>query len=180
MGLIGDIAEGIGNVLGSEAARPVLIEVGRQIYAHNNPPETRSLPPVAYPLPPPQLVQGPMPQPAPGGFVDVFQEYIGMPSGSAVGNIIDYFQGQTPPGGGSQVANGLMPHAQHPPLFRARQGTAVGQRVIPVMNPQTGKTHFFGDLGTPLLFSRDFAAHKRVNRLARKAGRGRTRSRKRR
>jgi hypothetical protein len=95
-----------------------------------------------------------------------------------VGTITQWF-GDEP--GGMSMANGaVIPHAQHPPLFRARNASAVGQRVIPVMNPVTGKTHFFGDLGTPLLFSRDFSAHKRVNRLARKAARGRTRSRKRR
>ncbi len=77
---------------------------------------------------------------------------------------------------GGQMSNGMLPsipHASHPALFRPTRAGAVGNRVIPVVNPMTGRTHFFGDLGRPLLFSRDFAAHKRVNRLARKAARKR-------
>lgn len=39
----------------------------------------------------------------------------------------------------------------------------------------TGKRHFFGPMGRPMLWSRDFAAAKRLDRIARKASRGRSR-----
>jgi len=122
---------------------------------------------------------------------DRIQEIIGVSDESLAGRAGDALtawftddSGQVtnhPPGGVPGMANGMtLRHAEHKPMFRYRNSTAVGQRVIPVQNPMTGKTHFFGDLGTPLLFSRDFAAHKRVNKLARKASRGKPRSRKRR
>lgn len=54
-------------------------------------------------------------------------------------------------------------------LFRPTAGRFRPARVIVVPNPMTGEPTFFGHLGRPLLFSRDLSAHKKVNRLARKA-----------
>lgn len=177
--IIGGVFGSVKEILASDAGRGVMVEAGRAIYRHNNPPETRSLPPLA-------PIQGPQPevydqtdwrapQGGPGWLEQTADFLEDLTPFGRLDN--EMFGSQLGGNGGAQVGNGLtIPHANHPALFRARKSTAVGQRVIPVINPITGKTHFFGDLGTPLLFSRDFSAHKRVNRLARKAARGKGRS----
>lgn len=58
--------------------------------------------------------------------------------------------------------------------FRQTQMGAASQKFIGV-NPVTGRATWFGPLGSPVLFSRDFAVMKRLRRVAVKAGRARGR-----
>jgi hypothetical protein len=182
MSVWGDIASGIGDFLGSDTARELAVNVGTAIYQHNNPVENRSLPPVQWAPRLPANYYGSQPiLGVPQGYADDDSRFENLMEYIVPGARADDLLDQAVGGinqliGGSSMVNGngaMIPHAQHQPLFRARRSGAVGQRVIPVINPISGKTHFFGDLGQPLLFSRDFSAHKRVNRLARKAARKR-------
>jgi len=97
-------------------------------------------------------------------------ETVGLGLGKAAKFIGGLFEGgagvsrQALPGG---LAIGDLPLGGA--LFRPRMGGLTPARVVVVPNPLTGEPIFFGHLGRPLLFSRDLAAHKKVNRLARKA-----------
>ena len=54
-------------------------------------------------------------------------------------------------------------------LFRVGRQSLRPARVVVIPNPLTGEPTFFGNLGKPLLFSRDLSAAKKVARLARRA-----------
>ena len=58
--------------------------------------------------------------------------------------------------------------------FRRTQMGASSQKFIGV-NPVTGRATWFGPLGSPVLFSRDFAVMRRLRKIAVKAGRARGR-----
>jgi len=53
-----------------------------------------------------------------------------------------------------------------PGLFRPTAGRTRPVRVVSVPDPDTGEARFFGHLGTPVLFSRDVSAAKKVRKLA--------------
>jgi hypothetical protein len=57
-------------------------------------------------------------------------------------------------------------------LFRPSASTGIRPaRVVVVPHPVTGAPVFFGNLGRPLLWSRDLSAARKVDRLARRARR---------
>lgn len=58
--------------------------------------------------------------------------------------------------------------------FRRTQMGASSQKFIGV-NPVSGRATWFGPLGSPILFSRDFAVMRRLRKIAVKAGRARGR-----
>lgn len=58
-------------------------------------------------------------------------------------------------------------------LFRPTQAGWRPRSLIIAANPATGKPTFFKNAGTPILFSGDLSAARRVSRVARRAKRGR-------
>lgn len=60
-----------------------------------------------------------------------------------------------------------------PTMFRPTASTMRPASVVVIPHPETGAPTFFGNLGKPLLFSRDLSAARKVNRLARRARRAR-------
>lgn len=58
-----------------------------------------------------------------------------------------------------------------PSLFRPGRVSSRPASVVCVPDPQTGEARFFGSLGTPLLFSRDVSAAKKVRKLAQRFAR---------
>ena len=59
--------------------------------------------------------------------------------------------------------------------FRERAATATPERFIMREHPYTGRMHYWEHVGRPVLFSRDLAACKRVNKIAARAARARGR-----
>jgi len=56
-------------------------------------------------------------------------------------------------------------------LFRVGRQSLRPARVVVIPNPLTGEPTFFGNLGKPLLFTRDLSAAKKVAKLARRVSR---------
>lgn len=65
---------------------------------------------------------------------------------------------------------GMMEGRGTSPYLRTQAGVRPARHFVQV-NPLTGKLDNFGYLGPCVLFSRDMSAHRKVNRLARKASR---------
>ncbi len=80
-------------------------------------------------------------------------------------------------GGGDQVADfnipgtGLGAEVVCAGMFTRNRNNIRPARLVIVPHPETGEPVFFGNLGKPLLFSRDMSAARRVRKLAARARR---------
>lgn len=78
--------------------------------------------------------------------------------------------------GGEQMANGgalVGPGAAPGTIYRVVNQRLVPRRSFSILNPSTGRFDWFKSAGRPILWSGDFAACKRVDRVARRARRAR-------
>ena len=72
-------------------------------------------------------------------------------------------------GGGGMVGPGASPGT----IFRVQGERLVPRRTFEIMNPSTGRTVFYRNMGRPILWSGDLSACKRVNKAASRARRRR-------
>ena len=80
--------------------------------------------------------------------------------GQGIGSAIDWLQGQ-----------------DCPQMFVPTQSTIRARHLVQVQNPQTGTTHWYRNVGRPILFSGDLRAAKRVRKVASMARRASPRKR---
>ncbi len=176
--VLGDVAEAGRDWLLDPVNRPDIIGAGVALYNHNNPPATRSLPPIQGPALPPGMPPGIVAdrterfygidvpaQPAGGS---PFLDLIAAPD-SPARLAIDYF------GGGNDVAgNQAVGHSQHSVFARPAGGTGVRMASeVQVIHPITGKQYTYKNMGRCILFQGDLSATKRVNKIASRAKRAR-------
>jgi len=190
MGLLDGLGDVLGGAveagldwLGNPDNRETIINTGVALYNYNNPPETRSMPPVYiqgqrsygidYANAP---IQGPMPQPTPGGgtsWVDQAQRIAGVEGDTLMGMGIDWLQGQQP-GGNGMAGTQAVGHSQHSVFARPANGTGVRMASeVQVIHPITGKTYVYKNMGRCILYQGDLSATKRVNKIAARAKRAR-------
>lgn len=138
------VAQGVNILLGRSQPPTMPIEISLP----------RAQQPIASAAPGPQAV---IPTPLPGGVP------VPMLTPAAISGGFQF--GPAPPALPAPVSG------VSPGLFRPRAAGVTPARVVCVPHPLTGEAVFFGHLGRPLLFSRDLAAVRKVNRLARRARR---------
>jgi len=107
---------------------------------------------------------------------ETFAPPLGLPGGApSFGPLVRQIPAVLAGVAGGELLEGLFGNggAACPPLFRAGAARSRPVRVVSVPDPVTGEARFFGHLGTPVLFSRDISAAKKVRKLATRFGRKR-------
>ena len=102
----------------------------------------------------------------PGG-ASIARTLGGLLTGAAGGGIVEGAMQLF--GGGGDVALPTAPGAAAGTIFRVQGPRLVARRMFQLVNPTTGNVVTYKNVGRPVLYSGDFAACKRVARIARKA-----------
>jgi hypothetical protein len=159
MGIFGDIASGLGEILST----PVAQQAAGALLQRYTQPRTQ----VVYAGGPP-VSTVPISYPSMAGSATLTQS--SFPLSTQVPGSYTPVQALEVP---QPVPYGLDPSC--PSLFRPMKQTASPERFLTAKNPVTGRTHWWEHCGQPVLFSRDLRVCRRVGKIAARASRSRGR-----
>lgn len=173
---IGRIGSAVGTAVGQAVSDPAVWgQAAVAVARHNDwlPSNSGPRPVAATSLPPAQTQPTFTSSPFPGGVLPGHLDEVANAVGSAMEGDYVGALGDLLGMNGSNGNGAVAPSVNGCPPWRPAKASLRLPPYWTTVNPATGRTHFIGDLGRPLLFTRDLAAIKKGPKLGRKLSRKR-------